>query len=108
MNPFASARSLLLLRVVGYLEGISFVVLLFIAMPLKYLAGDPRAVRVAGLIHGFLFIGFVLALLRVRLERNWPDRKTALAFLAALLPFAIFYADWVMFREQGSAREVEA
>ena len=52
------------LRLVALLEGASFLVLLFVAMPLKYLAGMPLAVRIAGSIHGALFIAFVVALYR--------------------------------------------
>ncbi|WP_317048755.1 DUF3817 domain-containing protein [Hymenobacter sediminis] len=59
------------LRVVGFLEGISFLVLLGIAMPLKYLLGQPEAVRIVGMAHGVLFVAYVLLVLQVSLERSW-------------------------------------
>lgn len=80
-------------RLVALLEGVSFLVLLFIAMPLKYGWDMPLAVRITGSVHGFLFIAFLYYLLLVRQSRNWPFRMTALAFLASLLPFGTFVLD---------------
>ena len=88
-----SMRSLHQLRIVAFLEGMSFLVLLFIAMPLKYLAGQPLAVRVVGLIHGILFLAFVVALFRAARARTWPLRRSGLALLASLLPFGTFVLD---------------
>ena len=79
------------LRVTGDVEGVSYLVLLFVAMPLKYLAGMPQAVRIVGSIHGFLFVAFVIALLDVWRKRGWPLRKAAWAFLSSLIPFGTFF-----------------
>lgn len=87
------STSLSRLRLVGLLEGISFLVLLFIAMPLKYAFDQPLAVRYVGLAHGVLFILYVLALLRVALERRWPARTLAFGLLASLLPGGPFLFD---------------
>jgi integral membrane protein len=81
------------LRIVAFLEGVSFLILLFIAMPLKYLAGQPLAVRVVGLIHGILFLVFLVALYRAARARQWPGRRSALAFVASLVPFGTFVLD---------------
>ena len=81
------------LRVVAVLEGLSFVILLFIAMPLKHFAGMPLAVRVAGMVHGILFILFVAALFRAATARDWPLRRWAVAFVSSLLPFGTFVFD---------------
>lgn len=75
------------------LEGVSFLVLLFVAMPLKYYAGLPVAVRVVGMTHGVLFVLFVFALLRVAMEHEWPLRRSLLAFVASLLPFGTLVFD---------------
>ncbi len=80
-------------RIVALLEGASFLVLLFIAMPLKYLAHLPMAVRIVGGLHGLLFVAFMLALLRVALEDQWPWRKSLKAFVASLLPFGTIVFD---------------
>ncbi len=87
------------LRWVAFSEGLSFVVLLFVAMPLKYWAGLPLAVRVVGGVHGFLFVLFIIALFRAALERDWPLRRSALAFLSSLVPFGTFVFDRSLKRE---------
>jgi integral membrane protein len=85
--------SIALLRKVGLIEGISLLVLLFIAMPLKYIWGEPGAVKIVGWIHGVLFVSFMLLVLRVYDQQGWPFRKLVLAFLAAFLPFGTFVFD---------------
>jgi integral membrane protein len=87
------------LRVVAFLEGLSFVLLLFVAMPLKYLAGLPLAVRVVGSIHGALFLVFLAALYRAARARAWPNRRTFTAFMASILPFGTFVFDASLRRE---------
>lgn len=81
------------LRLTGITEGISFLVLLFIAMPLKYLADLPDAVKYTGWIHGLLFILYMLALANVKFTLQWPVKKAAIAFLASLIPFGTFILD---------------
>lgn len=81
------------LRTVGLLEAVSFLVLLFVAMPLKYHWGMPAAVRVAGSIHGGLFVVFCLALWRVLMQTQWPLKRAALVFAASLVPFVPFIID---------------
>ncbi len=81
------------LRAIGMIEGVSFLILLFIAMPLKYIAKEPLAVRVVGMAHGILFLLFCLALLIVMLEHRWSMRKAAGPFLASLVPFGPFIID---------------
>lgn len=76
--------------VIGYLEGISLLILLFIAMPLKYAMDLPMAVKIVGWIHGLLFIVYVGALASVKAEFNWNGRRTFAAFIAAVVPFGIF------------------
>lgn len=81
------------LRLVALAEGISFVTLLTIAMPLKYLAGVPAAVKVTGMAHGVLFVLFVLALLHAILAHRWKVPFGALVFLSSLLPLGAFFMD---------------
>jgi integral membrane protein len=87
------------LRLCGFLEGLSFVVLLFLAMPLKYWFGLPIAVRIVGSLHGVLFLLFLVALVRVASERSWPLGRSALAFVASLVPFGTFFLDRTLKRE---------
>jgi integral membrane protein len=81
------------LRIVSLLEGWSFVLLLFVAMPLKYLAGQPEAVRVVGMAHGVLFVLCVAAAVHAHLLYRWPVKRTLLIVAATLLPFGPFVAD---------------
>ena len=81
------------LRLVGFLEGLSFLVLVLIAMPLKYFADSPLAVRYVGMAHGILFLLYLLALVPVALDHRWSLRTVALAVLASLLPAGPFVFD---------------
>lgn len=81
------------LRAVGLCEGVSFLALLGIAMPLKYLAGLPMAVKVVGWVHGLLFILFLLALVEASLAQRWPWRRVLAAVVAAVVPFGPFVLD---------------
>ncbi len=81
------------LRHVAFVEAISFLVLLGVAMPLKYFAGWPLAVKVVGMIHGLLFLLFCFALARVMRTAKWSLGRGALIFVAALLPFGPFIVD---------------
>lgn len=87
------------LRIVGLLEGASFVVLLLVAMPLKYVWGLPMAVRVAGSVHGLLFLAFGASLYRTATELSWPMGRSLTAFVASLLPFGPFVLDRSLKRE---------
>ena len=98
MNSNLIKSALGRLRIVAFLEGISFLILLGIAMPLKYMAGIPQAVRVVGMAHGVLFVLFVLLLIQVAIERSWSFKKSFLSFLSSLVPFGTFYADAKWFR----------
>lgn len=86
------------LRAVGFLEGISFLVLLGIAMPLKYLAGEPAAVRIVGMAHGVLFVLYLLLVLQASLEHSWSWRKALLALVVSVVPYGTFWADKKLFR----------
>ena len=75
---------------IALLEGVSFLTLLGICMPLKYIYHLPMAVKVNGWIHGVLFILYVIFLAQVRTQYKWNLKLTAAAFVAALLPFGTF------------------
>jgi len=81
------------LRMVALTEGVSFLLLLGVAMPMKYLAGIPEAVKIVGWAHGLLFVVLCYLLLKVTLEDRWPITRSAMVFLAALLPFGPFVID---------------
>lgn len=80
-------------RLVALLEGLSFLILLFIAMPLKYFWGFPLAVKYVGWIHGVLFMLYMVLLMQVWKQYQWKISKVAVAFTASLLPFGTFILD---------------
>ena len=81
------------LRLVGILEGVSFLLLLGIAMPLKYFAGMPMAVSVVGMAHGVLFVAYALCLLSAMMAAEWPLSRAAKLMGAALIPFGPWLVD---------------
>ncbi len=96
------------LRAVGLLEGLSFLVLLFIAMPLKYLAGMPLAVKMVGWAHGLLFVLYLLALVEASAAHRWSLVRIVGAFIASLLPFGTFVLDARLRREEQAVAEPAA
>jgi integral membrane protein len=90
-------------RIVSLLEGVSYLLLLGVAMPMKYWMGDPTLVRVLGRVHGGLFVLFAVTLLRVAVEDGWPWRKSLTAFLASLAPLGAFWFDRKL-RGEGAPR----
>src|SRR5689334_6564156 len=86
------------LRLVGFLEGASFLVLVGVAMPLKYFADEPMAVRMVGMGHGILFLLYLLTIFQAHFDNSWPLQRSALLILASLLPFGPFVADRKLLR----------
>lgn len=80
-------------RKIAIAEGVSFIVLLFIAMPLKYLAHIPIAVTICGGLHGILFIAFIVLAREVKSDYKKDGRWLGRALLASVLPFGTFYMD---------------
>ena len=81
------------LRWVGFLEGISFLLLLFIAMPMKYMFDNPILVKYVGMGHGVLFIAFLVVLFMVCEKQKWSLKMFILGLIASILPFGPFVFD---------------
>lgn len=82
------------MRLIGFLEGISLLLLLFVAMPLKYVLGIPEFSKVMGTIHGALFLLFIFNTLSVGVEQEWKFKTTTWkVLLACIIPFGTFYID---------------
>lgn len=80
-------------RMIALSEGTSFLILIFIAMPMKYMMGMPLAVRIVGSIHGFLFLLYIARLAILRSKYQWDNRFSLQAFIASILPFGTFLFD---------------
>ena len=87
----------LTLRFFAFLEGVSLLLLVFLAMPLKYLYGHPSIVSYTGMIHGILFIGYSINLSLVYFTYKWEFWKMLMAFGLAFIPFGTLYADKYFF-----------
>ena len=74
----------------GWIEGISLLLLLFVAMPLKYVWGIPEATKSVGMIHGLLFLAYCFVAYQVKEEANWPIQRMFTAWLLSCIPFGTF------------------
>lgn len=88
------------LRIVAFLEGLSFILLVGIATPLKYYGGYPHATQELGMAHGILFVLYLILALPVIIEYKWSAMTSALVFLASLIPLGTFIAEYKLFRKQ--------
>jgi integral membrane protein len=88
------------LRKAGIAEGISFLILMGIAMPLKYIFKQPMAVTVVGWMHGVLFVAFLLFAWEYKTDKVKPMKWFAIAFIAALLPAGTFFFDKKLKKEE--------
>jgi len=80
-------------RKLSFLEGVSFLVILFVTMPLKYFFDYPEANKVVGMIHGILFIAYVVIALLLKPEQKWESKDTAIILLCSIIPFGTFWMD---------------
>lgn len=81
------------LRLIGMIEGVSFLLLLGVAMPLKYLYDMPMAVKIVGWAHGVLFVLFIAALVAAMRAAKWSIGEALVPFIASLVPFGPFLID---------------
>jgi len=82
-------------RRLAFAEGFSFLFLLLVAMPLKYIYLNPEPVRFTGMVHGILFLLYVYSLIDVALDRGWRKRTMAYGLLASVLPLGPFWFELV-------------
>ena len=80
-------------RLINKIEGISFLILLFVAMPIKYTLGYPVATKIVGMIHGLLVFAFIYQVIEAKNEEGFCWKETALYFGLSLIPFGSFYTD---------------
>ncbi|MFD0861922.1 DUF3817 domain-containing protein [Sungkyunkwania multivorans] len=80
-------------RLVAFSEGVSYILLLFVAVPIKYLGNNESFVKMLGMPHGILFVLYIAMAFTIRPEQKWSNRTFALVLIASLIPFATFYVD---------------
>ncbi|WP_072681910.1 DUF3817 domain-containing protein [Arcobacter sp. LA11] len=77
-------------RSISAIEGLSYLILVFIAMPIKYLGNDPYYVKVFGMAHGVLFILFMISLFEAKIKESWDTGFMFQLFVLSLIPFGAF------------------
>jgi integral membrane protein len=80
-------------KIIAFLEGISFLLLLFFAMPLKYIFENPSYIRPIGMTHGSLFIGYIILAIVLKYEESWNGKKFGIVAVASVIPFGTFYVE---------------
>jgi|TARA_B110000467_G_C18007025_1_gene308447 integral membrane protein len=81
-------------RIIAFLEGVSYILLLFIAVPIKYWGGDEQWVKLLGMPHGILFVSYVIFAFLIKENEKWGIKDLGIVLLASILPFGTFYVDW--------------
>ena len=80
-------------RVVSFLEGTSYLLLLFVAVPIKYWMNDPQYVKLLGMPHGLLFVTYLVIAFLIKPELKWNNKTLDVVMLASVIPFGTFYVD---------------
>ena len=80
-------------RIVSLLEGISYILLLFVATPIKYLQGNPEYVKLLGMPHGILFMLYIVLAFVIQKEMKWNNKTLGIVLLCSIIPFGTFYMD---------------
>ena len=86
-------------RFIAFLEGLSYILLLFIATPVKYFADDPEYVKMLGMPHGILFMLYIILAFMLKQENSWFKDNFKMVLLASIIPFGTFYLDHKHFRK---------
>ncbi len=81
------------LRILGFLEGVSLLVLIFVGVPLKYYFDSPDFTKILGPIHGAIFLLFLVNAFSVGVEQDWKFKTIWKVILATFIPFGTFYID---------------
>ncbi|WP_199417134.1 DUF3817 domain-containing protein [Chitinophaga silvatica] len=82
------------LRIMGFLEGVSLIILVFIAVPMKYWLEDESLTKMMGPVHGALFLLFVLNTISAGIEQKWKAKTTGIILASCFIPFGTFYVDY--------------
>ena|SRR5690349_20693518 len=80
-------------RVMAYVVGVLLLILVFVAVPLRYIAGEPLLVSIVGPIHGFLYMVYLVTAFDLALRARWPFVRTVLVLLAGTVPVMSFVAE---------------
>lgn len=88
------------LRIIAFLEGLSFALLLFVGVPLKYFGENEALVKMLGMPHGVLFMAYIVLVIVVRADEKWDLKSAFLILISSIIPFGTFWADRKFFRDK--------
>ena len=80
-------------RIISFLEGISYLLLLFVAVPIKYFQDDASYVKILGMPHGVLFMLYIVFAIVLQKQTKWNLKTLGVVMIASVLPFGTFYVD---------------
>lgn len=80
-------------RIISFLEGVSYLLLLFVAVPIKYMAANDSYVKMLGMPHGILFMLYIVLAIMLKVPEKWSAKTLAIVLVASILPFGTFYVD---------------
>lgn len=92
-NQIKEYQMLPFFRIIALLEGVSYILLLFIATPVKYFLNEPKYVKLLGMPHGILFIMYIILAVIVGSNLKWNNKTMRTVLLASIIPFGTFYVD---------------
>ena len=81
-------------RIIAFLEGVSYILLMTVGLYFKYQLGDPTYVKLLGMPHGILFVSYILFAFLIKENENWGIKDLGIVLLASILPLGTFYVDW--------------
>ena len=81
-------------RIIAFLEGVSYILLMTVGLYFKYQLGDPTYVKLLGMPHGILFVTYIIFAFLIKENENWGIKDLGIVLLASILPFGTFYMDW--------------
>jgi len=100
MSKYTFSTSLGRFRIISFIEGVSALLLFFVAMPIKYIGGIPEAVKYPGWVHGLLFVLYIFIMLETAIANRWSFKLIVLATLASIIPFGPFIFDRYFLKEE--------
>lgn len=86
-------------KIVSLLEGISYILLLFVAVPIKYIQGNPEYVKLLGMPHGLLFVAYIILAIMLKYELEWKNKNFIIICLLSVLPLGTFFVNKFITKE---------
>lgn len=100
MRVHLNKKIITLFRIIAFLEGTSYLLLLFVGVPFKYLNGNDYIVKLLGMPHGLLFVAYIFIAIYLGLNQDWSFRKKLIVLASSVIPFGTFYVEFKYLRSK--------